>query len=254
MQITVAQCDWGEARLPDIEALLTDVACHIARLLREPLAGTITVRLAPSDDWTPRTHYRPSTGDPFFIQLTARGRKWDKFAYQFSHELCHVLSDYEHLRDNPNNWFHEAICELASVFTLRRMAEKWPTSPPYPNWAGYAESLASYADGELSREERQLPGSMALPTWLLLEEEALRRDTAAALASNTRISDELRHKYAIVAYSLLPIFESETAGWNAVRRLPNSSAMLKDYLRYWCSQVESVDKPFVNRIIQILED
>ena len=238
MEIRVEPGHWGEGQPCDIEALLSDVAFHLTRYLREPIEGTIIVKPTASTKDKPRTLYRSTPEEPFTILLQARDRLWSKFSYQFAHELCHVLSNYEHLRDNPNNWFHETICELASVFTLRRMVEKWPTSPPYPNWADYAESLASYADGEISREERQLPGSMALPTWLLLEEEALRRDTAAALASNTRISDELRHKYAIVAYSLLPIFESETAGWNAVRRLPNSSAMLKDYLRYWCSQVE----------------
>ena len=196
---------------------------------------------------------RSSASDPFLIQLATQDRKWSQFSYQFSHEFCHVLSEPERLDGNPNNWFHEAICETASVFTLRRMAERWPTGPPYSNWAGYADELTRYAEDLLSGDERQLPANMSLPTWLLLEEKALRRDTAVALASNTRISDELRHKYAIVAYSLLPIFESEPAGWNAVRRLPSSSAMLKDYLRDWHSQVRSIDKPFVNRIIQRFE-
>ena len=36
MLIEVAQCEWGDARLPDIEALLTDVASHVTQLLREP--------------------------------------------------------------------------------------------------------------------------------------------------------------------------------------------------------------------------
>ena len=128
------------------------------------------------------------------------------------------------------------------------MAELWPTRPPYPHWGEYVKSLEAYAEDLLSCDERQLPASMALPTWLLLEEEALRRETAAALASNTRISDELRHKYAIVAYALLPVFESEPAGWNAVRKLPNSPAMLRDYLIEWHELVEPVDKPFVKRI------
>ena len=254
MQITVAQCDWGQARLADIEALLTDVACHIVRLLRGPLAGTITVRLAPPHDWTPRTHLRSSADDPFHIQLTAQDRKWAQMSYQFAHELCHVLSNYECLRDNPNNWFHEALCELASVFTLRRMAERWSTHPPYPSLSAYVKSLEAYAEELLSCDERQLPTSMTLPTWLLLEEEALRRATTAALISNTRISDELRHKYAVVAYALLPTFESEPAGWNAILNLPASSAMLKNYLLDWYSQVEPIDKPFVNRIIQRFEE
>ena len=82
---------------------------------------------------------------------------------------------------------------------------------------------------------------MTLSGWLLSEEESLRKDC------------NQRDKNAVVAYSILPILESEPAGWNAVRGLPNSSAMFKDYLLDWHSQVEPVDKPFVNRVIQLLE-
>ena len=242
MQITVAQCDWGEALLADIEALLTDVACHIVRLLRGPLAGTITVRLAPPHDWTPRTYFRSSADDPFHIQLTAQDRKWAQMSYQFAHELCHVLSNYERLQDNPNNWFHETLCESASVFTLRRMAERWPACPPYSHWADYAESLGSYVQEHLSRTEHQLPLGLTLSAWLLSEEESLRKDCYQ------------RDKNAVVAYSLLPILESEPAGWNAVRKLPDSSAMFRDYLLDWHSQIEPIDKPFVNRIIQHFEE
>ena len=52
----------------------------------------------------------------------------------------------------------------------------------------------------------------------------------------------------MVAYSLLPIFEDDPAGWNAIFSLPDSSAMFRDYLIDWHSQVEPVDKPFVTRI------
>ena len=186
--------------------------------------------------------FRESAEGPFFIQLTARDRKWSRFSYQFSHEFCHVLSEYERLKNSPNNWFHETICELASVFTLRRMAEQWLSNPPYANWADYAESLASYAQERLSRKEHQLPEGITLSAWLLSEEEALRKDPYQ------------RCKNAVVAYSLLPIFESDPTGWNAIRKLPDSSALFKDYLSNWHSQVEPIDKPFVNCIIQLFEE
>ena len=254
MEIGVEPDQWGESQPRDIEVLLRDVAFHLTLYLRDSIEGTIIVKPTASTKDMPRTLYRSTPEGPFTILLQARDMFWSKYSYQFAHELCHVLSNYERLRDNPNNWFHETICELASVFTLRRMAEKWTTSPPYPKWADYAESLASYANEMLSREECHLPSGMTLARWLLLEEESLRRDTAAALASNTRISDELRHKYAIVAYALLQVFESEPTGWNTIRRLPNSSALFKDYLSDWHSQVEPIDKPFVNCIIQLFEE
>ena len=237
MQVEVAQCDWGGGQPLDIKVLLTDVAAHITRLLRKPVLETIAVEATPDAGDDPITLIRSSPQDPFRILLSARDTKWSKFAYQFSHELCHVLSGYERLEGNPNNWFHEAICELASVFTLRRMAEGWYVQPPYPNWAEYAQSLASYAEDTLSREARQLPRGMSLRVWLLSEEEGLRKNRY------------LRDKNAVVAYSLLPIFENDPAGWNAVRRLPDSSATFGEYLFDWHTLAEPVDKPFVRRIL-----
>ena len=242
LSIVVAEGDWGDAQPDNIERLLRDVASHFTGLIREPLTGIVTVAPTRSTDNHPITLYRPSPQSPFPIMLQARDRKWARFAYQFAHELCHVVSDYERLRGNPNGWFHEALCELASVFTLRRMAERWPTYPPYPNWANYTESLASYVQELLLCKEHQLPEGMTLFGWLLSEEESLRKNC------------ELRDKNAVVAYSLLPIFESEPAGWNAIRRLPDSSAMFKDYLCDWHSQVESIDQSFLNRIIQLFEE
>ena len=140
------------------------------------IRGIIVVVQAPGDDPTPRTHYRPSAWDPYFVQLTARDRDWARISYQFAHELYHVLSEYGRLRNGPNNWFHEAICELTSVFSLRRMAECWFTCPPYSNWTGYAGALASYAKDILSCKERQLPTGATLREWLSSREEDLRRN------------------------------------------------------------------------------
>ena len=218
MDITVIGCDWGGANPSNIEALLTNVAWHLMQVFREPPTGSIVVRTTPRLDDDPITLYRSSMEEPFTILLPARGRRWSQFAYQFSHELCHVLSDYERLRDGRNNWFHEALCELASIFTIRRMAEAWPKSPPYCNWAKYSQSLTSYAEGLLAQDERKLPSGMTLSTWLLSEEASLREDCLQ------------RDKNAVIAYSLLPIFESEPTVWNAVRKLPDSSAIFRGIL------------------------
>ena len=240
MNIAVIGSDWGSAHPSNIEALLTNVACHLTRVFREPPAGRIVVRATPRTNDDPITLFRSSLEEPFTILLPARGRRWSQFAYQFSHELCHVLSDYERLRDSRNKWFHEAICELASIFTIRRMAEAWPTRPPYPNWAGYAQSLASYADSCLAKDERQVPTGMTLSTWLLSEEEGLREDC------------HQRDKNAVVAYSFLPIFESEPTVWNAIRRLPDSSAMFREYVLDWHARVESTERPLVKRVLDAL--
>ncbi len=237
MDVVVIDCDWGDALLADIEALLKNVACHFTGFFREPPEGNIVVGTTPHPHDDPITLFRSSTEDPFTILLSARGRHWSQFAYQFSHELCHIMSDYERLRYSRNNWFHEALCELASIFTIRRMVETWPMRPPYANWAGYAQLLSSYAEEYLDREERRLPAGITLSKWLPSEEEGLR--------GNCRQMD----KNAVVAYSLLPMFESEPAAWNTIRRLPHSSVMFREYMLEWHSWVEPAEKPLVKRIL-----
>ena len=237
MEISVSNSGWGEARTIDITVLLADVASHLNRLLVEPVVEHISVVPVCHPGAVPMTPYRHGAPGPITIQLTARDRKWAKFSYQFAHEFCHVLSDYERLGSNPNNWFHEALCELASVFTLRRMAERWPTQPPYPHWTEYAGNLASYAEDLLTNDSRTLPEGVHLATWLSNEECELRKNA------------ELRGKNAIVAYQLLPLFEEDPSGWNAVHRMPSSTGILTEYLADWHECVQPADKPFVKRVI-----
>ncbi len=213
------------------------MASQVTQLLRAPFKGRICVLPAPDCDPMPKIRYRPSDENPYVVQLTARDRHWSRFTYQFSHEFCHILSDYERLRESPNGWFHEALCELASIFSLRRMAETWTSQPPFPNWSEYAGSLGSYAEEILLRKEHQLPAGITLSLWLASEETVLRKDRY------------LRDKNGLVACSLLPIFESESTGWNAILNMPDSSTMIKDYLLEWHMRVDPVDKPFVKRIL-----
>ena len=235
MQLCVNPDDWGEALTIDIERVLKDTASHLNRLLRSPFEGIIYVEPSPPGR-QPRALYRASSDRPFVIWLSARDRHWCQYAYQFSHEFCHVLSGHERLKGNPNNWFHEAICELASVFTLRRMAERWPDDPPYPHWADYAPAFEQYSQDLLSCPEAQLPEGVTLQAWLSSHEETLRGDRYQ------------REKNALVAYALLPIFESYPTGWNAIQSLTDSSGYLKEYLVDWHSSVDTKDKPFVARL------
>ena len=235
MNITVLPCSWGDASLRDIEAVLVDTASHIERRLREPLFGTIVVLpTAPEED--PITLYRYGSQGPFPIKLSARDRKWSQFAFQFAHEFCHVFSGYESLKDNPNNWFHETLCEVASLFCLRRMAESWQHTPPFPNWADYSDSLLEYVDNRMLRDDAKLPPGAALGQWLFDQEDSLRQDKYQ------------RGKNSVVAHALLPIFEAHPSGWNAARRLPNATGMLADYLDEWQASVDSVDRDFVARV------
>ena len=237
--------DWGDAVLNNTETLLNNAASHVNRELRQPVEGTLTVRLAPTSDFTPRTLVQLSTQDEFFIQLTAKGRLWAKFAYQFSHEFCHVLVDPYCQRSGPHRWFEEAICEMASVFVVRRMSERWITAPPYPNWADYASSLRAYANDLLSCTRSTLADDEDVSEWLHAEAESLRQHHLQ------------RDKNAIVAYALLPLIELDPTGWNAIQRLPVTevsihTSWIGEYLRAWRSAVDPRDTHFVDQVRKTL--
>ena len=246
MQISVQPSDWGDASLTDIQVLLTDVASHIERSLRDPVADVFVIP-APGSNPYPMTHCRLSPGDLFRAQLTARDKLWAKFAYQFAHELCHILSNPERLQGNPNNWFVEALCELSSVFTLRKMAERWRTQPPYPNWASYAASLAGYPVRMPVASGHCYLLSNSINLLLSSQEDDLRE--ASTRKEFGDFSEIHRDKIAVFSHALLPIFENEPTGWNSVPKVPETKGRLREYLADWYTQVEPVDKPFVERIL-----
>ena len=243
IQLQVLQGNWGEIEPNEIAILLQDAAFHINRLLRTPFQEKIQVEHSQVDH--PKALYRALSEEPYTIWLSAQDHYWCKFAYQFAHEFCHVLSGYDWIRENPNNWFHEAICELASIFTIRCMAFRWLTHPAFQGRKDYAASLSEYGRDLLNKQDSQLSTDMSLNNWLSLNEVVLRE---------TPVDDpDQRSNQILVAYQLLPIFEKTPGGWNAIRKLPNSTSLLADYFVAWYSEVDPEDRVFVARLSEAFE-
>ncbi len=119
------------------------------------------------------------------------------------------------------------------------MAERWRSEPPYSNWENYACNFEKYYHKTLDDYGINLTDNVNLNSWLLEHEDVLRED------------EYQRKKNALVAYELLPIFEETPTGWNAIRKLPTSIGVLRDYLSDWYSLVDADDKPFVSRISNV---
>lgn len=90
-------------------------------------------------------------------------------------------------------------------------------------------------------ELRRLPVGITLATWLSTHEAELRNNAY------------LRLKNAVVAYTLLPIFEEEPEGWNTIRKLPVASGSLTKYLEDWHQRVDAADERFIKRLRGILQ-
>lgn len=174
------------------------------------------------------------------VRLATGGTYWSQYAYQFSHELCHVLSGCED-DFKGNLWFEESLCEAASLYCLRRMSEEWRTRPPYPNWRDYAPALADYARDLIDRRA-------LLPELRKEGLPAFYRRHRARLASEP-CDRELNGAIAVV---LLELLEAEPHAWQAIRWLNPSPSpdgeTFQAYLRKWHDAAPRTHRPFIARL------
>ena len=75
---------------------------------------------------------------PYEILLTARDRYWCRYVYQFSYQLCHVMTGFDLCKGHRYKWFEGSLCELASLFVLYRLARVW-VERPFPDILGAGE-------------------------------------------------------------------------------------------------------------------
>ena len=229
--------DFGDAVPENIEKVLETTAEQLLRHTPERRLGTILV--SPSTD-VPITLFAKGPADEYQIRLATRDRFWAQYAYQFAHEVCHVLCNYDQKRTGDKQWFEEALCETASLFALKGLAVSWKESPPYPNWKSFAESFQHYVNDILSRRDRRLPPDQSLPEWYRRNAETLRKDRQST--ERTRL----------VATYLLSLFEDDPTGWQALTWIntgeQDSSLPFPEYLAGWKSRCPERHRPFVHRI------
>ncbi len=232
--IRVVGQNWGDVSEPDIQAVLSSTADTLWEHAQpEVLRPIITMRSKEG----PIVLFKRGTKGEYFVKLNTGDRYWCQYAFQFAHEFGHILCRYKD-GDATNKWFEETICEVASLFALRAMANVWQDYPPYPNWSGYSKHLELYATERI--EKYKLPPDTRLPDFLA--------KNVVYLKSNA--TDRTRN--AGVAIELLPIFEKHPEGWKAVHYL-NESVWEEEqdfptYLRNWYRHTPDELKPFVQLV------
>ena len=241
--IRVVDGDWGRARPEEIEAVARSVADVLLRAVGqlEPLA----IAIEPGTEH-PEVLYKKNSRGEYVIVLSARDRRWAQYAYQFSHELCHVLANFDHrisTRGEPlsrHQWFEEAVCETAALFSLRAMAARWQDAPPFSHWQDYAPWLAAYADEMLAAEHRRHAQLQRLRAWYVEHGAVLAQDPYA------------RQLNDFCAAALLPLFEADPARWNALRYLNLDGAAAEPtfngYLARWQRSAPDQHRAFIRRL------
>jgi hypothetical protein len=232
LQIEIVEGYWGDAKIEDIRCLLENVAKQILQYFDEPFSAYIFVECHPSRP-TPEVNYRYSPTGEHFVSLTSQNYYF--WSYQFAHELCHVLSGHERLYCVPNKWFHETLCELASIFVTRQIASGQPISV----WQNFSTTFSEYANRLVTCPDFQLPNNANLPDWFKTNEQSLRSDSYQ------------RGKNGIVALHLLPLIESNPKYWQSVCFVPDSAESFEKFLGEWRKNCPEQQKPFVTQIAEI---
>ena len=232
-KIIVQPDKWGDASKEDIAKVLESAARELCRHFPEAI-DPIEVRRGKG---SPQVLFRRGPNREYQVQLDVEGTYWAQFAFQFAHELCHIQCRYREVR-HPNHWFEEMLCEAASLYTLRQMADAWKTKPPYPNWKNFAPRLADYAQKRI--DEARLAEDATLAIWYESHERELRENGM------------LRDLNLVAASAILPLLEKSPASWEAATWL-NASPVekdqsLADFLQSWHDRCPSRHHAFVRTL------
>jgi hypothetical protein len=169
--------------------------------------------------------------DMAWILVDIGERAWCQLAYQFGHELGHVLSNSWRRDASPHTpcqWLEEAMVEAFSLRGLRRLAARWKTSPPFPGDNAYSGAILDYRQNVVSKDEQ------------LGAEQGGVADLGAWFARH-RSDIEAEGGLLPFAQAAVPVILAEyerTPGCvealGALNRWPGRASLgLPDYLRAW---------------------
>lgn len=181
--------------------------------------------------------YKRNALKEIVVELDTQGTRWSQYSYQWAHEFCHILTGYRN-DGRENKWFEETLCELASIYTMRAMAETWKTNAPYPHWKSYGPHLKKYADNVIKSREKVTEETLA--QYYKKHEKELRK------------SSTLRDLNGAMAVVLLPWFEEKPERWEAVRYLNVTAAKdglsFQDYMQKWHNDAPKKHQLFIKKI------
>jgi hypothetical protein len=233
------QGDWGRVSLRDVGAVVrrTRAACLAgAKLLsdRQPRG----LRIENHRSGNPAIWLHDDGSPTAWIIVNVGTRDWSKLAYQFGHELGHVLAnswDASSKPSSPCQWLEEALVEAFSLRGLGRLADSWEQRPVFPNDAPFANAIRQYRRNTIKRYEEiasdQMQGSQ-LDKWF--------RQHGSAVEGNGGLSGSAEAAIP----TMLGELETDTRcveDLGALNRWQGrSSVPIEQYVRLWknsCSEI-----------------
>jgi hypothetical protein len=162
---------------------------------------------------------------------------WSKLAYQFGHELGHVLCNAWQPTSKPGppcQWLEESMVEAFSIWGMSRLASSWERNPPFAGNSVFGASLRDYR-AKLIKGYQGLANPASdteILSWFRSSRAELDRNHSVGTGPFiVRLVTEMEHDIACV----------EDLG--AVNRWPGGSGVrLEDYLKLWeksCTEIHT---------------
>ena len=177
LRIELAQEGWGDATQADVHAVLVSAAEPLWKAAGSPSLPRI--RVEPTGG--PIVLHRRAADGSIRVRLAVQGRRWAQMAYQFGHEMAHILCGFDEDPDS-HHWLEEAACEAASIYTLRKMAKNCTMSVAsivtimMTNGPNFSEPSRRKRWGSGGAGERRMP---TLRLWAAAPHDARRIRSAA---------------------------------------------------------------------------
>lgn len=232
--------DWPDSDPQDafkVVSRLRDVALAGIRLLSDH--QPLRIRVVDHRTGPPRVWLHKDTPGVAWIIVDIGVRRWAQLAYQFGHELGHVLCNSWLLETDlkpPTRWLEEALVDAFSIRNLALLAESWEKNPPFPGNTGYGNALRGYRE-EVVKGYHDAGGPQPatdIAAWF--------RETRPAL-------EQLNGINKIEGPGLLAILgelEREKAcveDMGALNRWPGKATSLEEYLRLWQQSCIEIKAP-----------
>ncbi len=233
--------DWRGSASADVSAVIDCMraAClGDVALLSDRQPEELWVEDRP--DRYPAVWLHPDFPATAWVTLVVGPRQWCNLAYQFGHELGHVLGNswaQDAMPRTPCQWVEEALVEAFALRGLDRMAERWSDAPPFPGDHGYARSIWSYGES-IRRDYRAKASDQGMETgfaaWFEERKSLFEREGGIDVAAGA-------------VTTMLDLMEAEPAicaDIGALNRWPGRTGVpLADYLDYWQASCAELDAP-----------
>lgn len=233
--------DWGGSLPQAAEQVvrrMRRVCLDGVPLLSDQQPGEIRVDDHSSGQPAIWLHDEPA--DTAWIIVDIGTRAWCQLAYQFGHELGHVLCNSWRRAATPRppcQWLEESLVEAFSIRGLALLAASWAQDPPFPGDNGYAAAITDYRQHLIERY-RSAAASVAgegLTAWFRAHRDEVEHHGGIGLEKAPAI------------LHILDEYETETASLadlGALNRWPGRSGVpLDEYLSRWQASCAEIAAP-----------